>query len=108
MCALQLSFFGVSAESEAEAMRDSAPVHVGEKVWLPHKAGYAAARLLSYQKGEEEDDEGVPDGKCRVRVDYSGEELIVNDVLEKVLPPTLILSHPLFSPNSLPLPSFSS
>ena len=69
--------------AERETVRGT--VHVGERVWLPHKGGYAAARLLPKDSNAPAD-AAAADGeqKCRVRVEFSGEELVVNDVLEKV------------------------
>lgn len=94
----QLTLFGLNAAAtgggadagadadaaEREARR--AAVHVGERVWLPHKGGYAAARLLPNDSAHAAGAPAPADGeqKCRVRVEFSGEELVVNDVLEKV------------------------
>ena len=74
---------GDAEATEREAVR--ATVQVGERVWLPHKGGYAAARLLPNDSSAPVDPAaGVGEQKCRVRVEFSGEELVVNDVLEKV------------------------
>lgn len=80
-----LSSAGVGGSGDADAAeRDSvrAPVQVGERVWLPHKGGYAAARMLPNDSAPV--DAATGEQKCRVRVEFSGEELVVNDLLEKV------------------------
>lgn len=53
---------------------------IGEPVWLVHKGGFAAAHLLKPESGTE-----LGEGKCRVRVDQSGDVLEVDEEdIEKV------------------------
>ena len=59
-----------------------------ERVWLVHKAGFAAARLLkALDCGD-----GVPEGKCKVKLDHGGEILEVDEEdVEKVTANRMLL-----------------
>ena len=71
------------AKSEAQLASEKAWLSA-ERVWLVHKGGFAAARL---QRGTENggEGEGLGEGKCRVKLDYGGEILEVEEEdVEKV------------------------
>ena len=49
-----------------------------EKVWLVHKKGFTAARVLKSA-------EGLSEGRCKVKLEHNGQELEVDeDDIEKV------------------------
>ena len=57
----------------------------GENVWLVHRDGFAAGRQLR----ETEDGEPLPEGRVRVKLDYNGEVVEVDeDDVEKANPPS--------------------
>jgi len=58
---------------------------VAERVWLVHRGGFAAARVLRAGMPGAEGVENLPEGKCRVKVEHGGEVLDVDEEdVEKV------------------------
>ena len=58
---------------------------VAERVWLVHRGGFAAARVLHPGMPGAEGVENLPEGKCRVRLEHGGEVLDVDEEdVEKV------------------------
>ena len=58
---------------------------LAERVWLVHRGGFAAARVIRAGMPEAEGIENIPDGKCRVKIEHGGEILDVDeDAVEKV------------------------
>lgn len=56
-----------------------------ERVWLVHKGGFAAARVLKAGTAGVEGLDALPDGKCKVKLEHGGEILEVDeDDVEKV------------------------
>ena len=52
---------------------------VAERVWLVHRGGFAAARVLHAGMPGAEGVENLPEGKCRVKVEHGGETLDVDE-----------------------------
>jgi len=58
---------------------------VAERVWLVHRGGFAAARVLHAGMPGAEGVENLPEGKCRVKLEHGGETLDVDEEdVEKV------------------------
>jgi len=58
---------------------------VAERVWLVHRGGFAAARVLRAGMPGAEGVESLPDGKCRVKLEHGGETVDVDEEdVEKV------------------------
>merc|ERR1719391_216663 len=72
------------ARSESQCSAEQAWLE-GENVWLVHRDGFAAGRQLR----ETEDGELLPEGRVRVKLDYNGEVVEVDeDDVEKANPPS--------------------
>ena len=58
---------------------------VSERVWLVHRGGFAAARVLHAGMPGAEGVENLAEGKCRVKLEHGGEVLDVDEEdVEKV------------------------
>jgi len=58
---------------------------VSERVWLVHRGGFAAARVLHAGMPGAEGVENLSEGKCRVKLEHGGEVLDVDEEdVEKV------------------------
>ena len=72
------------ARTESQCSAEQAWLE-GENVWLVHRDGFAAGRQLR----ETEDGEPLPEGRVRVKLDYNGEVVEVDeDDVEKANPPS--------------------
>jgi len=76
--------FHFQAKTEEQLASDKAWM-VAERVWLVHRGGFAAARVLRTGMPGAEGVENLPEGKCRVKVEHGGEVLDIDEEdVEKV------------------------
>jgi len=76
--------FAVQAKSDEQLASDKAWM-VAERVWLVHRGGFAAARVLRAGMPGADDVDNLPEGKCRVKLEHGGETLDVDEEdVEKV------------------------
>jgi len=76
--------FLFQAKTEEQLASDKAWM-VAERVWLVHRGGFAAARVLHAGMPGAEGVDNLPEGKCRVKLDHGGELLDVDEEdIEKV------------------------
>ena len=78
-------FVSFQAKSDDQLASEKAWLSA-ERVWLVHRGGFAAARVLRAGTPGAEGIENLPEGKCRVKVEHGGEVLDVDeDAVEKVV-----------------------
>ena len=74
----------MQAKTEEQLATDKAFI-LAEKVWLVHRGGFAAARILRPGMPGAEGVENLPEGKCRVKLEHGGEIIDVDEEdVEKV------------------------
>jgi len=79
-----LLLFYFQAKTDDDLASDKAWM-VLERVWLVHRGGFAAARVLHAGMPGAEGVENLPEGKCRVKLEHGGEVLDVDEEdVEKV------------------------
>jgi len=82
-CISQRVFY-FQAKTEEQLASDKAWL-VAERVWLVHRGGFAAARVLHAGMPGAEGVENLPEGRCRVKLEHGGELLDVDEEdVEKV------------------------
>ena len=75
----------MQARTEEELAADKAWL-AAERVWLVHKQGFAAARVLRAGAPGAEGLEAPPEGKCRIQLEQGGELIVVDEEdVEKVI-----------------------
>ena len=85
---LNMSFLSFQAKSEAQLASEKAWLSA-EKVWLVHKGGFTGASAITSEADSE-----LPEGRCKVKIDYNGKILEVDEEdVEKVGICSIIICH---------------